>query len=225
MCFVSVASAGRAKVDLRVVGKASKVLTDQSLVTGTTNIPTSPKATCFGKGTGGSGKSVKANGPTALGALHQAARSTGSLRPLMVTDAFDFGLGVCGIGGFSATRTLSWYLKVNHRNPERSGNKVKVREGDEVLWALVGYPYPEELFLEAPKEAASGVPFVVKVAGYDDRGKRKPVKGALVNGGAGPTDSNGRTTVTLFAPAELRATDAKDIPSNGVAVCVAALCP
>ena len=33
------------------------------------------------------------------------------------------------------------------------------------------------------------MPFEVRVLSYDDKGKRKPVKGALVTGGAGPTDS------------------------------------
>jgi hypothetical protein len=225
MLSASVAHANRAKVDLRVIGKADKVLTEQSLVTGTTSIKTSPKATCFGKGTGGSGRSVKVNGPTALGALNQAAGKTASLRPLLVTDAFDFGLGVCGIGPSKGTKTLSWYLKVNHRNPERSGEKVKIREGDEVLWALTGFPYPEELSLVAPKEATPGLPFVVQVFAYDDKGKRKPAKGALVTGGAGPTDAKGKTSVTLAAPASLRATDAKDLPSAAVPVCAAALCP
>jgi hypothetical protein len=219
-----VAYATRAKVDLLVVGKKGKVLTDQSLVTGPTSVKTSPKATCFGKGTGGDGKSVKINFPSALGALSQAARSTPSLKPLLVTDAFDFGAGLCGVGPSTATKTLSWYLKVNHKDPERSGDKVKLHEGDEVLWALAGYPYPKELSLVAPPEATAGLPFVVRVYGYDDKGKRSPVKGALVTGGAGPTDSQGRTTVTLAQPAAIRATDANDIPSAAEEVCVAAIC-
>jgi hypothetical protein len=221
----AVASAGKVEANLRVVGKAGRVLAERSLRTGTARVPTSRKATCFGKGTGGSGKSVKVGGPTALGLLAQASHSTNALKPLLVTDAFDFGLGICGVGGSTATKTASWYLKVNHRNPERGGESVKLKRGDEVLWALVGYPYPKELALEAPAEATPGVPFIVRVASYDDRGKRKAVKGALVTGGAGPTDSKGRTTVTLTAPATLRATDAKDIPSAGVGVCVATLCP
>ena len=61
------------------------------------------------------------------------------------------------------------------------------------------------------------MPFAVRVLSYDDKGKRKPVKGALVTGGAGPTDAEGRTTVTRRRAATVvRATHAKDIPSNGV---------
>jgi hypothetical protein len=225
MSGAAVASARKALANLRVVAKQEKVIAEQSLVTGTASIATSRKATCFGKGTGGSGKKVKVNGPTALGLLSQATNTIKSLRPLLVTDAFDFGLGICGVGGYSATPTTSWYLKVNHRNPERAGESVKLKEGDEVLWALVGYPYPKELWLEAPKEATPGVPTEVRVFAYDDKGKRKPAKGARVTGAAGPTDSKGRTTVTLLAPTTLRASRNKDIPSNGADVCIATLCP
>src|SRR3954467_967601 len=98
--------------DLRVVGKGGKVLTEQTLSTGTTKIKTSKKANCFGAGTAGSGKSVTVKGATALGLLGQASKTTASLRPLLVTDAFDFGLGICGVGGSKVSGKASWYLKV-----------------------------------------------------------------------------------------------------------------
>jgi len=227
LLFVStaaVAAAKKVEADLRVVAKG-KVLAEETLKTGTTSIPTSKKADCFGKGTGGSGRAAKIAGPTALGLLGQAATSTKSLRPLLITDAFDFGLGICGVGAYSATSKESWYLKVNHKNPELSGELVKLKPGDDVLWALAKYPYPKELALEGPAEATPGVPFEVRVLSYDDKGKRKPVKGALVTGGAGPTDAQGKTTVTVTGPTVVRATHAKDIPSNGVGVCVLAVCP
>ena len=94
-----------------------------------------------------------------------------------------------------------------------------------MLWALAKFPYPNELALEGPGEATAGVPFEVRVFSYDDKGKRKPVKGALVTGGAGPTDAQGKTTVTVTSPTLIRATHGKDIPSNGVGVCVATVCP
>jgi hypothetical protein len=227
LLFVSttaVASAKKVEAGLRVVAKG-KVLAEETLKTGTTSIPTSKKADCFGKGTGGSGRAAKIGGPTALGLLGQAAASTKALKPLLITDAFDFGLGICGVGGYSATKTESWYLKVNHKNPELSGELVKLKPGDDVLWALAKYPYPKELALEGPAEATPGVPFAVRVLSYDDRGKRKPVKGALVTGGAGPTDAQGKTTVTVTGPTVVRATHAKDLPSNGLGVCVLAVCP
>jgi hypothetical protein len=222
---VAVASAKKVEADLRVVAKGGKVLDEETLKTGPTKIPTSKKATCFGKGTGGSGKSVGTSGPTALGLLAQAATGTKALQPLLVTDSFDFGLGICGVGGSTATTKLSWYLKVNHKNPELGGELVKLKPGDEVLWALSGYPYPSELALEGPGEVTPGVPFNVRVFSYDDKGKRKPAAGAAVTGASGPTDSTGTATVTLVAPTVLRATHGKDIPSNGVDVCVLSVCP
>ena len=67
LLFVSttaVASAKKVEADLRVVAKG-KVIAEETLKTGTTSIPTSKKADCFGKGTGGSGRAAKIGGPTA----------------------------------------------------------------------------------------------------------------------------------------------------------------
>jgi hypothetical protein len=223
----AIAVAKGTRADLRVIGGGGKVLDEETLQTGTTTIPTSPKATCLGKGTGGSGKGVKVKGPTALGLLGQAAKSTAALKPLLVTDHFlgEFGLGLCGIGGFSSHGSLSWYLKVNHKNPELGGDSVKLKAGDEVLWALAAYPYPNELSLVAPTEATAGVPFEVSVFSYSDKGKRKPAAGVKVSGASGPTDAAGHATVTLSGPSTLVATHGKEIPSNQVAVCVSGACP
>lgn len=212
--LVSPAAAAKVPAQLRVVGGGGKVLTEQALKTGTTSVPTSPKATCFGKGTAGSGRSATIKGATALGLLGQAAKSTSALKPLLLTDAFDFGLGICGVGGYKATATLSWYLKVNHKNPELGGDAVKLHAGDEVLWALEAYPYPKELSLLTPFSAHPGEPFQVSVFSYDDKGKKKPAAGATVTGASGPTDAAGHATVTLSEATALVARRGKDIPSN-----------
>ncbi len=212
--------------ELRVVGRGGKTLSEQTRRTGTTKIKTSPRANCFGRGTGGSGKSVTIGGATALGLLGQAARATASLRPLLVTDAFDFGLGICGVGASKVTGKASWYLKVNHRAATVGGELVKLHPGDEVLWDLApSYPYPDELALEAPEGASAGVPFEVRVVSYDEKGKRRPVAGATVSGASGPTDSSGHATVTLAAPGLLTARHGKEIPSAAEAVCVGGSCP
>ena len=223
----AIAAAKGVSADLRVVGAGGKTLAEQTLSTGTTKVPTSPKATCLGKGTGGSGKPVSVKGPTALGLLARAARSTSSLRPLLVTDGFEseFGLGICGIGGSRSTSKKSWYLKVNHRNPELGGDSVKLKSGDEVLWALAAFPYPNELVLEAPSEATAGVPFEVQAYSYDDKGKRKAAAGATIPGAIAPTTADGSATVVLTGPARLIATHGKEIPSNRVAVCMLGACP
>ncbi len=210
---------------LRVVGRGGKVLAERSVGTsGRVSIKTSPKANCLGRGTGGSGRAVKIKGATALGVLARASKSTSTLRPLLLTDHFlaEFGLGLCGIGHSNATSRLSWYLKVNHKDPQRGGEQVKVRPGDEVLWALEPFPYPEELSLVAPFSANSNVPFEVTVYSYDDKGKKKPAAGAIVTGASGPTDAGGHAMVTLSEKAALIARLGKDIPSNSavIAICL-----
>lgn len=224
---VALASAKGVPAELRVVGGGNVLLAEGSLLAGTTKVPTSPKATCLGKGTGGSGRPVTVKGPTALGLLAKAAKTTPDLRPLLVTDHFlsEFGLGLCGVGGVSSRGSYSWYLKVNHENPNLGGGSVKLHAGDEVLWALAPYPYPEELSLVAPEQAEAGVPFTVQVYDYDDKGRRKPASGVTVTGGTAPTGADGRTTVVLPGRAVLEATHGKDIPSNLAPVCVGGVCP
>ncbi len=230
--LTATAAAKGVTADLRVVGKGGKILSEQALSTGTTTIKTSPAANCFGAGTAGSGKAVTIPGATALGLLGQASKSSAALRPLLVTDAFDFGLGICGVGTSKVSGKASWYLKVNHRGASVSGDAVKLKAGDEVLWDLApSYPYPNELALQAPATATTGVPFAVKVFSYDEKGKRKPVAGATVTGAAAPTAADGSATVTLAESAPtysaLHATHGKDIPSPAVVlpVCVGGICP
>jgi hypothetical protein len=223
----ALASAKGVPAELRVVGSGGKVLAEQSLQAGTTKVPTSPKATCLGKGTGGSGSSVTVKGPTALGLLAKASQSTSSLRPLLVTDHFidEFGLGICGVGGLASHGGYSWYLKVDHKNPNVGGDSAKLKAGDEVLWAFAKYPYPKELSLVAPEQATAGVPFAVQVFSYDDKGKKKPAAGVTVTGASAPTGADGSATVTLTAPTLLAASHGTDIPSNRVAVCLGGVCP
>jgi hypothetical protein len=228
ICLTATALAKGVSADLRVVGKGGKVLSEQTLSTGTTTIKASKKANCFGPGTAGSGKPVTIKGATALGLLGQAAQSTAALRPLLITDAFDFGLGICGVGGSVVSGKASWYLKVNHKGATLSGDAIKLKPGDEVLWDLApSYPYPNELALEAPGTATAGAPFPVKVFSYDEKGKRKPVAGAKVTGASAVTGADGSTTVTLPTADSLTslvATHGKDIPSAAVDVCIGA-CP
>ncbi|MCP6769700.1 hypothetical protein NL529_33120, partial [Klebsiella pneumoniae] len=69
LLFAPVALAKGFDVELRVVGKGSKVLTEKTVRTATTSVKTSAKADCFGSGSGGSGKSVSLLGDTAMGVL------------------------------------------------------------------------------------------------------------------------------------------------------------
>jgi hypothetical protein len=210
------AAAGGVPANLRVIGGHGRVLAEKRLRAGTTRLPTSRRATCLGRGSGGSGHRVTVKGPTALGLLGRAARSDPALRPLLITDHFlaEFGLGLCGVGGIRSHGSFSWYLKVNHRNPQVGGDSVRLHAGDEVLWAFAPYPYPDELSLVAPFSAHPGAPFEVTVYAYDDKGRREPAAGATVTGAALPTDANGHTMVTLTEEASLVAKHGKDIPSG-----------
>jgi hypothetical protein len=228
--LLSIAAEAPAKgltAELRVVGTGGKTLAEQSVSTGAAvSVKTSPKAVCFGAKSKGSGKSVSIQANTAMGLLARASKSTGALRPLQLTDAFSFGLGLCGIGSSVAKGGAGWYLKVDHKGAQVGGDHLKIHAGDEVLWDLApSFPYPNELVLEAPESATAGMPFSVKVLSYDEKGKAKPVAGAIVTGASAPTAANGTTTVTLSAPTRLLATHGKEIPSAAVAVCIAGACP
>jgi hypothetical protein len=225
-CLAGTALGKGVRAELRVVGKGGAVLAEETHTTGTIALKTSKRADCFGAGTGGSGRSVKIKGATALGLLGQAARTTPSLRPLLLTDAFDFGLGICGVGRSRVSGKASWYLKVNHRAAQVGGEAFRLHAGDEVLWDLApSYPYPDELALQAPLLATAGRPFQVRVFSYDEKGRKRPAAGARVTGAAAPTGADGRTTVVLKSPSRLIARHGTDIPSNRAVVCLGAKCP
>lgn len=230
MSLTIVGAAGaKGSADLRVVGKAGKILAEKSVALGPIAVKTSPKATCFGPGTGGSGDSVAVKADTALGLLGRGAKSTPKLRPLLVSDSFDFGLALCGVGGNVAKGGTSWYLKVNHKAAMSSADTAKIKPGDEVLFALAAsdpktYAYPDELALVAPRRVSAGKAFTVTAYAYDEKGKRKPAAGVKVSGASGLTAANGRTTVTLGKPRYLTAAKGDLIPDRA-AVCVGAKCP
>ncbi len=211
--------------DLRVVGPSGETLAELVQYTGSEQVPTDPNALCFGPGTGGSGNPVTIAGPTALGLVQDGSATARELRPLSVTDAFDFGLGVCGIGGFQAQGSESWYLKQNHAGAQVGGDQLVVAKGDNILWYLAPtFPYPPELGLEAPPLADHGSQVEVRAIEYADDGTQTPAAGATVSGGSSPatTDAQGRATVALgTGKATLQATRGADIPSNEVSICVA----
>src|SRR5215218_6329239 len=224
------ASAAGFKAELRVVGSGGKALVEKPIATATTEVNTSPKAECFGKGSGGSGDPVTIKGNTAMGLLAHASKLVASLRPLLISDSFDFGLALCGIGKSVAKGSSSWYLKINHKSLSVGGDVAKIHAGDEVLYALAtteapDYKYPEELVLTGPNTAKAGAPFTVRVFSYDEKGKSKPQAGVKVTGASAPTGADGRTTVTLTEPAKLTATATGEIPSAREPVCVGGRCP
>jgi hypothetical protein len=228
--ITAVASAKGLMAGLRVVGSGGKVLAEKKVASANVSVKTSSKATCFGPGTGGSGDSVALKGNTAMGLLASGAKTIPALRPLSISDHFDFGLALCGIGSSFAKGSSSWYLKINHRSQQVGGEKAKIKAGDEVLWALSkteapDYKYPEELVLSAPASAKAGSSFTVRVWSYDEKGKKTPQAGAKVTGASESTGTDGRTTVTLMKPAKLSAKATGQIPSAREAVCIGGKCP
>jgi hypothetical protein len=220
------ASAKGFMAELRVVGAGGKVLAEKPIATADTSVKTSPKAECFGKGSGGSGKAVTLKGNTAMGLLAGASKTVGALSPLLISDHFDFGIALCGVGSSVAKGEASWYLKVNHKSPSVGGDSAVIHPGDEVLWDLApSFPYPGELVLEGPGKAQAGKPFKVRVLSYDEKGKSKPAAGVKVTGASAPTGADGRTTVTLSKPARLVARATGEIPSARWPVCLGAKCP
>ena len=218
----SAAGAASTTAQVRVVNSAGTTLADQSQVTGDVSINADPNAQCFGP-PGGSGNAVAVPGPSALGIVKDASASNAALRPLSVTDQFSFGLGICGIGGFTFNQGDSafWYLKVNHVGAQVGGDQVLLKPNDEVLWYLSpGFPPPNELQLTAPAIAQSGKPFAVKVSSFNDAGQKSPVAGALVSGAQTPTGPDGTAMVTLTQSVALQALHGTDIPSNTKIVCV-----
>lgn len=230
LTFVAAAGAKGFAAELRVVGKGNKTLSEGTVVSEATSVKSSPKATCFGPGSGGSGKSVAVTGTSAMGLLASGVASTRSLRPLLVSDSFDFGLALCGIGGSVAKGGASWYLKINHKAASVSADAARIRSGDEVLFALAEsdpktFAYPDELWLQAPNRVTAGKPFTVRAFSYDEKGKRKPAAGVKVTGARGVTAANGKVTVTVTKPKRLVATKSGLI-TGGARVCTGpARCP
>jgi hypothetical protein len=211
------APAAPVPVDLRVVDTDGFTMAQQTQFTDTVTFNSAPEADCFGPGSEGSGDPVTIQGPKALGAVVHASQADADLRPIWVTDAFSFGLGLCAIGGKEPTSSGFWYLKVNHVGSQVGGDQAVVNSGDDVLWYLSpSFPPGDELELIAPNLARPGEPFQVAVFSYTDDGTKTPAAGALVSGAFEPTDANGTTTInpTGEGTFPLQATRGVDIPSN-----------
>jgi hypothetical protein len=208
---------------LRVYDSDGNAIAEQTQYTGSVGIKTDKHADCFGAGTGGSGDTVTLDDPNALGLLSDGAVADPLLKPLSVTDSFDFGLGLCGIGKAVAPTTGFWYLKQNHVGSQTGGDQTIVKKGDDIVWYLIddfNDPTPDELVLSAPSKVKQGDAIKVKVVSYADDGKKTPAKGADVTGADKPTDAKGETTVDADEDVlGLTATRNGSIPSNTEVIC------
>ncbi|MGI8727293.1 MAG: hypothetical protein ACR2K6_06385 [Solirubrobacterales bacterium] len=229
------AAAGATRpAELRAVDSGGETLAQHTQYTGKSKIKTSPDADCFGEGTGGSGEKVTVPGATALGILDDAtgfekANRFAGVKPLGVSDFFDFGITVCEIGGAVAPSTGYWYLKVNHIASQAGADGTRLRTDDQVLWYLITdfeAPVPLELELEvqARAERESVDQVGVQVWEYADDGSRSPAKGATVTGASKPTNGAGRTKLDEVPEgglSDLQAAREGSIPSAFEPLCVA----
>ena len=203
-------------VQVRAVTWQGKILLDRTVRTGTTTVPTSARADCFG-GSPSNG-SVRIPGATALGALHDAQAKRKPRRPLLLTNAFDFGLGVCGVGGAVAEGEEWWELSHNHGPSSLGGEGTKLRKADTVLWYLAesfNEASPDELYLDAPRSVRRNRSFRVRVTAFNDKGRARPVKGArLSRPGSPKTNARGYARIRIGARTRLVARARGLIVSN-----------
>jgi hypothetical protein len=225
------AAAAPVNASLRVEATGKPLAPGETYVTNSATLATDASPAC-----GGSGKSVHLKGPTALGLLRDASATTPAVRPLQVSDKFDFGLLVCGIGGVVSSDSAFWLYKVDHVAPEVGADQYALKAGDEVLWyfqdTTTGANAGDELAIVAPARARTGRAFDVTVVRYDFGGVRRPADGARVlwRGGEATAGADGRATITSRAAGllRLRAVRANalaggsDIPAAPVNVCLAA---
>ena len=184
---------------------------------------TSQSAACNGSGEGGS-----ISGPSATGLLIQAAAFTRDLRPVQISDQFDFGLLVCGVGEFESSDTAFWLYKVDHVAPEVGGEQFPIdRSHDEVLWYFqnieTGSNTGDELDLTLSENVVrAGEPVGVSVQAYDASGQASPAAGVrLAGAGDVMTDANGEATVT-FEPGRrtIRGVREGDVQTEQLRLCV-----
>jgi hypothetical protein len=216
-------AAAAEQADLRVEG-AGRPLGAATYLTDTARIKTTKSSSC-----NGSGQLKTVQGPTALGLLWSGAAATKSLRPLGVSDEFDFGLFVCGVSSFVGGDTAYWLYKVDHKTPEVGGDQFPLEGGEEVLWffsdTVAGKNTGDELVLQAPARAKPDSSVAVRVWSYDPAGKRTPAVGAVVQGeDTATTDAQGRATVDTPSRGTLRprAERGADIASQTLSVCITA---
>ena len=152
-----------------------------------------PEADCFGPGTGGAGAEVTLQGPTALGAVWSTRpRPTRDLRPIWVTDAFSFGLGLCAIGGKEPPSSGFWYLKVEPRRvPGRRRPGRRRGRGRRPLVPGAEFPAARRAGAGRPRARAARRAVPGQVFSYTDDGDRSARRRARSS--AGPSSPPTRT--------------------------------
>lgn len=227
-----------------VTAKLRVLTPDRVLDPGTTyivdegvTVPTRADADCFGP-PGGSGAEFTYEKPNALSLLATAGRTTKQVAPLGLTDQFGFGLGICAIGGATASSGESfWYFKANHEEASVGADQLEIHNGDEVLFYLapdaLPNPNPAELELRAPAGVKAGDAFPVTALEHKcvtdpdtfvTSCTSGPAAGVTISGADAPAttgaDGTAQLSVGSVGEATVAATRGTDIPSEALAVCV-----
>jgi hypothetical protein len=177
----------------------------------------------------GSGSKNRLEGPNALTVLVQAADFTRRLRPVQISDKFEFGPFVCGVGDYTSTDNAFWSYKVDHVAPQVGADQFPLeRSGREVLWYLsdnvTGANTGNELVLSvADRVVKAGEPTEVTVLEYDVDGRSTPAEGVQIEGaGDAVTNADGEAIVAFenAGKPHIRGVRGIDIPTDSLLMCV-----
>jgi hypothetical protein len=176
---------------------------------------------------GGTGDSYTIDGASALGLLVQASDFTSGLDPVQISDEFDFGKFVCGVGAYEDSDTAYWSYKVDHVLPEIGADQFPIDGShEEVLWYFVDGTANSgnELELVLGKQVVkAGKPVEVTVREYDAAGEMSPAKGVRLKGAGGvKTGKDGTASVVFDKAGEpfIRGVRGTDIPTDVEHLCV-----
>ncbi len=178
---------------------------------------------------GGTGDSYTIDGPSALGLLFQAADFTRALRPVQVSDEFDFGKFVCGVGGYEGSDMAFWNYKVDHVLADVGADQFPInRSHREVLWYFVnlatGSNAGKELELALSDNVVqAGTPVDVTVREYDENGQAMPAAGVRLDGAGDVMTGADGTAEVVFDDAGrpfIRGVRAGDVQTDLLHLCV-----
>ena len=202
-------------VNLRVEGP-TKTVFDGPVTTDAHDVTTQTAGTHKCDGTNGAAEPEP--GPTATGALDDAAKLAGF--------TIDGPYGNFGIDDYFLERVGDeqidpnseyWSLWINHGFSDKGGCQKRVLAGQDVLWAGIPFSVSIPLKLTGPDSAVTGQPVQVKVT---DGSNGNPQGGATVGGAT--TGADGQATLTF--PNEgiyrLKAEKPDTVRSNTVVLCV-----
>jgi len=202
-------------VNLRVEGP-SKTVFDGPVTTDAHDVTTATAGTHKCDGTNGDAEPEP--GPTATGALDDAAKLAGF--------TIDGPYGNFGIDDYFLERvadeqidpnTQYWSLWINHGFSDKGGCQKRVLAGQDVLWAGIPFSVSVPLKLAGPDAGVTGQPIQVQVT---DGQNGDPQEGATVGGAT--TGQDGRTTLAFADEGiyRLKAEKPDTIRSNTIVLCV-----